>query len=567
MAVAGGAAPEGMSPVHPRRRLPRRHFLTALAGTAAAFVLAPARVVAGTTAGLPAAAPRPAASVVNNPALDGKLTHFAWVWSFDSDGNPEDVREALAAHDLGVVVKTHDGTDWMSEFDTSPDAVSGPDQVAKLAAFFEAGGVPFHAWYNTHGHDPAAEAEMAAGVLGAGARSLFIDLEAHGGFWEGTPDGALLIGELLRACHPDAWLSLSIDPRPWEIGRIPLAEFSSFANEIAPQVYWGQFRDPANLARFRDEGHDPGSVEGITPRFILDAAMPQLREFGLPIHPIGDGTAGSNDGWPGFLDESFALLSDSVSVWRFGEAESGVLRLLRDTPPRRPSYVVRPGDALSVLADDWGIDLGELMAANGITDANRIWIGQRLVVPLASGRAAHVASWRTGGGAHTIAPGDTLSELAERWSTSVEEIARLNGITDPGHVWIGQQIVIPPAGGSPTAATPAPMLPASYTIGPGDTLSELAERWDTSVEEIARLNGITNPAHVAVGLEIAVPRSGNGPAAALPATSPPVSYTIAPGDNLWSLARRWDTSVEEILRVNRIADADAIRIGETLIVP
>ena len=544
--------------MHPRRRLPRRHFLTALAGTVAALVLAPSRVLARSTTGPPALAPRAAASIVNSPALDGELTHFAWVWSLDSDGSPEEIRDVLAAHGLGVVVKTHDGADWMSEFDSSPDAVSGPAQVSKLAAFFEDGGVPFHAWYNTHGLDPRAEAELSADVLSAGARSLFIDLEAHGGFWEGTPRAALQIGELLRARHPDAWLSLAIDPRPWEIGRIPLAEFSSFADEIAPQVYWGQFRDRPNYDRFRDEGYDAGSVEGITPRFILEAAMPQLREFGLPIHPIGDGTTGSNDGWPEFLDESFALFAESVSVWRVGEVESGVLRLLRDTPPRLPSYLVRPGDALSVLADGWGIALGELMAANAITDANRIQIGQRLVVPLASSRGAHVASWRSGGGSHTIAPGETLSELAERWGTSVEAIARLNGITDPSHVWVGQEIVIPLAGGSPAA----PTLPASYTIAPGDTLSELAERWGASVEEIVRLNGITDPSHVWVGLEIAVPQ----PAAA-PATAPRASYTIAPGDNLWSLASRWGTTVEEILRVNEIADADSIRIGEMLIIP
>ena len=551
--------------MHPRRRLPRRHFLTTFAGTAAALVLAPSRVLALSAATPPIPELPPAPGFVNNPALDGELTHFAWVWSLDSDGSPEEIRELLAAHGLGVAVKTHDGADWMSDFDTSPDAVSGPEQVSKLAAFFEDGGVPFHAWYNTHGLDPRAEAEMSADVLSAGARSLFIDLEAHGGFWEGTPRQALQIGELLRARHPDAWLSLSIDPRPWEIGRIPLAEFSSFANEIAPQVYWGQFRDPANLARFREEGYDPGSVEGITPGFILGAAMPQLREFGLPIHPIGDGTVGSNDGWPDFLDESFALLAESVSVWRFGEVAPGVLRLLRDTPPRLPSYVVRPGDALSVLADDWGIDLGELMAANAITDANRIQIGQRLTVPLPLSRGAHVASWRSGGGSHTIEPGDTLSALAERWGTTVEEIARVNGIADPSHVWVGQEIVIP-GGGSPATTAPVPTLPASYTIAPGDTLSELAERWGTSVEEIVRLNGITDPSRIWVGLEIAVP-AGGGPAATPPAASPPVSYTIAPGDNLWSLARRWNTTVEEILRVNQITNADSIRVGETLIIP
>lgn len=464
-------------------------------------------------------------------------------------------------------MKTHDGADWMSDFDRSPDAVSGPAQVAKLAAFFEAGGVPFHAWYNAHGLDPRAEAEMCADVLSAGARSLFIDLEAHGGFWEGTPRGALHFGKILRARHPDAWLSLSIDPRPWEIRRIPLAEFSSFANEIAPQVYWGQFRDRVNLARFRDEGHDPGSVEGITPGFVLAAAMPQLRKFRLPIHPIGDGSAGTGDGWPEFLSESFALLAESVSVWRVGSIAPGILRLLRDTPPRPMSYVVQPGDALGVLAEDWGIDLRQLMTVNRIADPNHIWIGQRIVVPFAAGRGAHIASRRSRGGTHTIAPGETLSALAARWGTSVEEIVRLNGLEDPGRVWIGQQIVIPAGFGSAAAAPTVPVLPRTYTIAPGDNLWDLAARWDTSVGEIARLNGITSPGQIWIGQELNVPQPPGSAVVESSSPAPGAIYTVEPGDNLWSLARRWDTSVDAIMRLNGISDAGSIRMGATLIVP
>ena len=308
-------------------------------------------------------------------------------------------------------------------------------------------------------------------------------------------------------------------------------------------------------------------MDGITPRFVLAAALPQLREFGLPIHPIGDGSVGSNDGWPEFLDESFALLAESVSVWRVGSIAPGILRLLRDTPPRPMSYVVRPGDALGLLAEDWGVDLRELMTANRIADPNHIWIGQRIVVPFAAGRGAYIASRRSRGGVHTIAPGDTLSDLAEGWGVTVEEVARLNGIADPNRVRIGQELIIPANAG----ATAAPELPISHTIAPGDNLWDLAARWGTSVEEIANLNGIRDPGHIWPGQAITVPRPGARPAAPL-ADTPPAAvsggrYTVEPGDNLWSLARRWDTTVGEIMRLNGIARAGSIRIGTTLIVP
>ena len=445
MLPAGNASE--VSTVHPHRRVPRRRFLAGLVGTAAALALDPAGVLARKAlAPSPDVPLPPSLENVNNPALDGALTHFAWVWQFRHDGDREQIRDILAEHGLGIVLKTHDGTTWMSAYDRSADAVSGPEQISNLAAFFESGGVPFHAWYNAHGVDPVAEGEMAADVLGAGARSLFIDLEAHSGFWRGTPETALQLGEVLRRQHPNAWLSTAIDPRPWEIGRIPLTEFATFTDEIAPQVYWSDFRTSANLNRFRREGHDPGSIEGITPSFVLLAAMSQLSEFGLPIHPIGDGSVDAPDGWSEFLDQSLALNAESVSVWRFGNIEPGIFQLLKDTPPRPINYTVQAGDTLGALANAWGVDLDEVIRTNDITNPNLISIGQRLVLPRTGGRGAQLAApapEAAGGGAYTLEWGDSLWGLAQRWGTTVEEIARVNSIGDPSLVQVGQTLTIP----------------------------------------------------------------------------------------------------------------------------
>ena len=434
--------------MHLHRRIPRRRFLAGLAGTAAALALHPAGVLA--RRGLPSPAPRtaPARANVNNPALDGQLTHLAWVWQFRHDGDREEIRDVLALHGLGIALKTHDGTTWMSAYDSSPHTVSGPESISELTGFFESGGVPFHAWYNAHGVDPVTEAQMASDVLGAGARSLFIDLEAHRGFWRGTPESAVTLGAELRRLRPNSWLSTSIDPRPWEIGRIPLTEFAAFTDEIAPQVYWSDFRTSANLNRFRREGFDPGplGVEGITPGFVLAAAVERLEPFGLPIHPIGDGSVEAADGWTEFLDESFAIESQSVSVWRLGNVEPGILQLLKETPPRPPTYSVEPGDSLGLLANRWGLTVSEIVEANGITNPNLITIGQRLVIPgRGGGRGAHLAAPETNasGGSYVIEPGDNLWSLAEQWGTTVDEIARVNGITDQGLIRIRDSLVIP----------------------------------------------------------------------------------------------------------------------------
>src|SRR3972149_7958382 len=102
-------------------------------------------------------------------AAAATLNHLVWVWRFSTDGEPNFIGGRLRDHGLGILLKTHDGLQWMSEYDKSAYAVSGPAQVGVLANYFESAGVPFHVWAVVHGVDPMREAKMAADVLAAGA--------------------------------------------------------------------------------------------------------------------------------------------------------------------------------------------------------------------------------------------------------------------------------------------------------------------------------------------------------------------------------------------------------------
>jgi hypothetical protein len=178
------------------------------------------------------------------------LRHLVWVWNFSNDAEPHRLGETLRHYGLGILLKTHDGVEWMSRYDRSHFAVSGPAQVETLARYYEDAGIPFHAWNVIKGIDPIREARMAADVLSAGARSLFIDLEPHSGFWVGTPADAIRFGNELRRLQPDGWVVTSVDPRPWALERTPVAEFAAFSNEFAPQNYWRTFDSPANHRRY-----------------------------------------------------------------------------------------------------------------------------------------------------------------------------------------------------------------------------------------------------------------------------------------------------------------------------
>ncbi len=480
---------EGRHTLGARRQLDRRNFLSGLTGVAGAFAFAPAslwRAAAPPDARaeqpLPVAAPRRPAALISGPS------HLAWVWQFARDGSKEQIRELLAAHGLGVVVKTNDGVDWMADFDRSPDAVDGPGQVAALAAFFEDGGVPFHAWSVLKGLEPLREAQITAAVLAAGARSVVLDLEAHAGFWRGDSAAALSFGRELRALQPSAWVSVSVDPRPWEIDRIPLAEFASFASEIAPQVYWRAFQSASNVRKFAQAGYAPGA-EGVTARFVLDTSLDRLRPFGLPLHPIGDGQSGAEEGWGEFIDGAFASDAEAVSVWRFGVTEPSVWRLLAANPARPLTYVIQPGDSLSALADRWNTSVQALAAANAIANPNLIRAGMVLRVPRGPSALPPLE--------YTVRPGDTLGAIAERFQTTTATLVQFNQLGDANLLRIGQTLRIARSG----ALAPQPLF---HSVEWGDSLTAIAQRFDTSIETILELNRITDPNLIRIGQQLRV---------------------------------------------------------------
>ncbi|MEZ4675879.1 MAG: LysM peptidoglycan-binding domain-containing protein [Caldilineaceae bacterium] len=74
-------------------------------------------------------------------------------------------------------------------------------------------------------------------------------------------------------------------------------------------------------------------------------------------------------------------------------------------------HVVQPGDSLSVIAARYGINMGDLAAANGISNNDHVWVGQRLIIP---GVSAGGGGWSGGstGRTVTVGRGDSLSLIA-----------------------------------------------------------------------------------------------------------------------------------------------------------
>lgn len=160
---------------------------------------------------------------------------------------------------------------------------------------------------------------------------------------------------------------------------------------------------------------------------------------------------------------------------------------------------------------------------------------------------------------YTVRSGDTLSEIAMRYGTTVSSIVSLNPIIkNPDLIYPGWQLTIKTSNSFGNSQT-------YYTVRSGDTLSKIAIRYNTSVSSIVSLNpSITNPNLIFPGqrLLINVNQDFGGQN-----TCGKILYTIRYGDTLSQLALEHHSTVQEIALLNNIANPDLIYAGEMIRIP
>jgi putative chitinase len=146
---------------------------------------------------------------------------------------------------------------------------------------------------------------------------------------------------------------------------------------------------------------------------------------------------------------------------------------------------------------------------------------------------------------HVVQFGDTVGRLATLYGSSIDTIIEANGLNQFAFIRVDQRLVIPVRLAAPATSTPtntpavvivvtatqgAPATPTTnntYVVQPGDTMFGIANRFNTTVAALAQLNGIVNPNIIRVGQRLIVPvPGGNQPPP--PAPPPPTSSGPTP---------------------------------------
>ncbi|MCS7286833.1 MAG: LysM peptidoglycan-binding domain-containing protein [Anaerolineae bacterium] len=160
---------------------------------------------------------------------------------------------------------------------------------------------------------------------------------------------------------------------------------------------------------------------------------------------------------------------------------------------------------------------------------------------------------------YTVKWGDTLESIAYRFGTTVEELVRINNLANPNLIYIGQVLKVP----GTAQAVPPPSAVSEYIVQPGDTIWSIAVRFNTTVEAIAIANRLINPNFIYVGQKLIIPSPGKAPAQ----VSRPRIHIVRYGETLTSIAFRYGTTVEAIMRANNLPNPNFIYVGQRLIIP
>lgn len=187
-------------------------------------------------------------------------------------------------------------------------------------------------------------------------------------------------------------------------------------------------------------------------------------------------------------------------------------------------HVVQWGETLSIIAARYGVTTSAIVQANGISNPNYIYAGQRLIIP--TGTTSPPPSGGTA--SYVVQAGDTLGAIAARYGTTVNYLASLNGLMNPNFIYVGQVLQVPGQGAAPSSSSDV----CIYWVKAGDTLTKIALQYQTTVWAIAIANNLANPSFIWVGQQLIIPGCGEAPAptatsqpaaTAAPTTKPPTS--------------------------------------------
>lgn len=225
------------------------------------------------------------------------------------------------------------------------------------------------------------------------------------------------------------------------------------------------------------------------------------------------------------------------------------------------TYVVQKGDTLYGISKQFNTSMQRLRELNNLS-SDILTIGKVLIVsPNSDSNPSECVTY-------TVKKGDSLYSIAKQYNSTVDAIKRYNNLTS-NNLSIGQKLKLP-CYMKDNDNTTMPNF-VMYTVKTGDSLYSIAQQYNTTVDKIKSDNKLTsNTLSIGQVLMIADKTTDAtveecfGEDEVLEEDY--VIYVVKPGDNLYSIARKYDTTVSELKRLNNLT-SNNLSVGQELKIP
>lgn len=243
------------------------------------------------------------------------------------------------------------------------------------------------------------------------------------------------------------------------------------------------------------------------------------------INNINEATNIKNE-WEDYAEAVVKSLANYTNVPYYKEGESQEI------------YTVKKGDSLWKIANKHNTTVEKLKSANNLK-TNTLSVGQKLVIPSIS-VSPEVSD------TYIVQKGDSLWSIANKFNMTVSELKNLNNLTN-NLLSIGQVLKIKDSSNNGKT---------TYTVQKGDSLWVIANKYGITTEELKSYNNLTSNL-LSIGQVLKIPQGK---------TSTENIYTVKKGDSLWTIANRYNITVEKIKVLNNLT-SNLLSIGQQLKIP
>ena len=215
------------------------------------------------------------------------------------------------------------------------------------------------------------------------------------------------------------------------------------------------------------------------------------------------------------------------------------------TSNTKDTYTVVRGDTLWNISKRLNVPIDEIKRLNNL-DSNLLYVGQVLKLP-------DYETTTDTNITYIVQKGDTLYSIAKKNDISISDLKKYNDLTND-NLSIGQELNIPKGISIITPSEDEVINEGSvYEVKKGDTLYSISKKFNTSIDKIKELNSLVGDI-LTIGTNLLIPTTS---------LSDIIIHKVVSGDSLWSLANKYNTTINSIKKLNNLV-SDLLNVGDEL---